>query len=394
MRTTLAAFSLALLVGTTPLAANEVSAWRGFVADSQTGAVSVVDLLDGTVLERFELAGPGRLYAGPSGRYAFVVQQAANQVAVLDGGIAFEDHGEHDDIEVTAPALLPVVIEGAEPVHFNTGAGTVAVFFDGDGTAGLWREADLVEGKVEPLTTLSTAGAHHGVAKPLGDLVALSVPTPGERLPDAVALVDHAGSKVVEVPCARLHGEGATNRFTAFGCADGVAVFDAGTQPPTGRFLAYGTDLPGERMVRNLRGAAHHTVLFGDFGVDGMVVIDPSAEAGDMTFVALPAPRMHFAMNPEPGDVAFVLVADGRLLKLSAFTGRLLAEASVTAPYSMERGVVRPRVATAGPLVLVSDPAAGEVIVLEADDLQELRRVPVGGQPFDVLVLGGTGHAH
>jgi hypothetical protein len=124
------------------------------------------------------------------------------------------------------------------------------------------------------------------------------------------------------------------------------------------------------------------------------VIVDPTDAAEPFFFVRLPAARMHFALDPEPGDTLFVLVQDGRLLKLSALTGDLLGEAAVTAPYSMERGVVRPRVAAMGEMVLVSDPAAGAVAVLDAETLALRHRIAVGGQPFDVVVIGGEGHAH
>jgi hypothetical protein len=139
MRTALLAPLLAAILGVGSAAADDVAAYRGFVADAKTGAVTIVDLVSGETLERMELQAPVRFYRGPSGRYVYAVQTAAGRVAVIDSGVAFDDHGDHADLQVTPPALLPVTLEGGEPVHFNTGGGTLAVFFDGDGTAGFWR---------------------------------------------------------------------------------------------------------------------------------------------------------------------------------------------------------------------------------------------------------------
>jgi zinc transport system substrate-binding protein len=364
------------------------------VADAATGTVTVVDLAAGTVLDRISLAAPARLYPGADRSLVHAVQNGADAVAVIDSGIRFEDHGDHADLEVSAPALLPVRLAGPKPVHFNTGDGTVAVFFDGDGRAGVWTEAALREGRAEPARRLATSRAHHGVAKPVGELMALSVPAAEGSLPEAVVLLDPAGSEVGRVACPQLHGEGSSGPVTMFGCADGVALFDASATPPAARRIAYTAALPSGRMVRNLAGAEGHRLLVGDFGADGMVIVDPTDAAEPFFFVRLPAARMHFALDPEPGDTLFVLVQDGRLLKLSALTGDLLGEASVTAPYSMERGVVRPRVAAMGEMVLVSDPAAGAVAVLDAETLALRHRIAVGGQPFDVVVIGGEGHAH
>jgi hypothetical protein len=147
-------------------------------------------------------------------------------------------------------------------------------------------------------------------------------------------------------------------------------------------------------MIRNMSGAAGFTFLIGDFGADGMVVLDPSAADGDFRFISLPSRRMHFHLHPEPGDQVLIILEDGKLIRINPITGQVTGQAQVTNRYSMEQGVVRPRVASVGRHVAVSSPATGEVIVLDADSLAERRRIQLGGAPFDMLAVGGTGASH
>ena len=50
--------------------------------------------------------------------------------------------------------------------------------------------------------------------------------------------------------------------------------------------------------------------------------------------------------------------------------------------------------AVKGDVVLVSDPAAGEIVIVDAETATVESRIAAGGTPFDVLVVGGSGHVH
>lgn len=371
------------------------SAYRLLVADAQAPVVRVLDLPTGRVIGQYTLAGPARLYGGGSSRHAFAVQGAAGQVAVIDTGIAFEGHGDHADLKVSEPRLLDIRLEGPKPSHFNRGGGLIATFFDGDGTALVGREEDALAKAAPSLSRLMSGAAHHGVAKPVtANRIALSVPQAGESLPQAIELKTLDGHGSDRIACPKLHGEGTTGAFTAFGCADGIAVYEAGKSGVTGRHLPYPASLPQDRMVRNLKGASGFTFLAGDFGPDGLVILDPSARDGDFRYVALPARRMHFDLHPEPGDKLYAILEDGALMRIDPLTGAIAARAQATSRYSMDQGVTRPRLAAVGPYVIASNPAAGEVVVLDAETLIERRRIKLEGAPFDLLAVGGAGATH
>jgi len=371
-----------------------VGAFRLLVADAKSPAVRVLDLDFGTVLATYTLGGPARLHRGPSGQYLYAVQGQSGQIAVIDTGIALKSHGDHADIKVSKPRLLPVRLSGPKPSHFNRGGELVAAFFDGDGSAQVIKEPELVRGNTRQLRRIETGAGHHGVAKPVGRQVAISVPPDGEGLPNAIELrrVDNKPSQRVD--CPRLHGEGATGRFVAFGCADGVTIFETKRDGVAARRIAYPETIPPGRMIRNMAGATGFSFLAGDFGADGMVVLDPAAKDGDFRYVELPGRRMHFDLHPDPGDKLYVMVEDGTLLNINPLTGAVVAQARVTDRYSMEPDTVRPRIASAGIYAIVSNPAASEIVILDSQTLAERRRVKIDGVPFDMLAVGGRGATH
>jgi hypothetical protein len=140
-------------------------------------------------------------------------------------------------------------------------------------------------------------------------------------------------------------------------------------------------------MIRQLLSPASTLAVVGSFGADHLTILDPSAPDADFVFVPLPAARMAFGLN-DTGEIGFAVLADGRLIRFSALTGRVLAQRDgVTGAYSMERGVIRPMLSVAEDRVAVSDPAPGAVVLLDADDLDVIARIPVGGTPQSLLLL-------
>lgn len=368
------------------------TAHRLLVADARSPVVYVVDLDKGAVISTLKVTGQARLEPSVTARYAYVVQNQSNEIAVIDTGIAIESHGDHADIRLTSPKLLPLKLRGPRPSHITHDNSRVAAFFDGDGSARVFQEKDLGQSSDKQMLRVATSGGHHGVALPLGRHLAVSVPSPDGGLPAAVELRDAKDAVLRRIECPRLHGEAHTGRYAAFGCENGVALYDTGTGTFSGRHVPYPDSLPSGRMIRTLFGAAGFALFTGDFGPDAMVLVDPTKDA--FRLVQLPARRMHFQLHPDPGDKLYVIVEDGTLLSINALTGDVLAKSQATGRYSMEAGVVRPRIAATGPYVVVSDPAAGEVVVLDSTTLAERRRVKLKGAPSDILAVGGGGVAH
>ncbi len=386
LRTLTLATALAIAA---PAAAEEDHRYRLIVADTEAPEVRVLDMdHDGaTAPMTFDLAALARLYLGPDERHVWIVQRDAGLVQLLDSGVVEEDHGDHSALVFEAPALMPSTTAGERPVHFNMGGDRIAVFWDGTGLVTLHEAAAAASGDLAPAHTIDTGGPHHGVAVPVGNMTISSIAPAGEGLPDALAVFAADGSKLSRVECLNLHGEGKAGGFIAFGCEDGVAIFDTNQSPPTGRFVAYPQDAPKDGMLRTLLSPRDTLALVGNFGAERLAVFDPSAEDGDFVFTVLPAPRMAFALD-DTGMEGFAILADGRLVKFSALTGSLLGEnAGVTGAYAMDRGVVRPMMAVAGDRIAVSDPAERQVVIVDRESLKVVMRVDAGASPRSLILM-------
>ena len=369
--------------------------YRVIVADAGTAQVHVVDAGADAAPTIFDVASPARLYLGPDGRHSWAVSGQAGQVQLIDTGVVEEDHGDHSAIVLQTPALLPATASGERPVHFNMDADRVAIFWDGTGIATLHDAAAAVSGDLAPVMAIETGAAHHGVAVPVGAFTIATVAPEGDGLPDVLAVLGSDGTELSRVDCLNLHGEGKAGGYIAVGCEDGLAIFDTSVTPPVGRFVGYPDEAPAEGMIRQLLSPRDTMALVGNWGATHMAIFDPSSETGDFVFAAFPAARMAWALN-ETGMEGFAMLEDGRLVRFSALTGRILGEAAgVTAAYSMERGVIRPMMAVAGDRVAVSDPAAGQVVLVDADTLEIVERIDTGGQPQSLLLLAAEAdHAH
>lgn len=386
-RRMLLALAAAALIA--PASAETIRTTRLVVADHVTGSVLVFDTANGERLGTFDAGAPARLHEGRRHGEVTVLLGPAGRVHLLDTGIALDGHGDHADLTLSAPALQRDVLAGPRPSHVIAGDGRLAVFFDGDGVARMLN----AEG---PAGALRANVPHHGMAFPFaardGALTAVSFAPEAAAPPHGVALLAADGREVARAQsCPRLHGEARSGNVIAFGCADGVLVLDAVSAAlrhvpnPAGS---------GERMVRNLAGGGNWNLFLGDFGPDGLVVLDPAGPV--LRPITLPSRRMHFALDAERAEVALAITEDGTLHAIGTLDGAARGAVAATGRYSMEGGfaVARPRLSAAGGLVAVSDPARGRVVLVDAATLQIVRTIATGGAPWDVRLVHAVGERH
>jgi YVTN family beta-propeller protein len=377
-------------------------AWRLFVADHTQPVVRAIDFATGTELGRYDLKGYAALTASASGKTVYATQSDADVIHVIGTGIDFADHGEHSDIKVKDPALLPVTIEGKRPVHVVPHGDHVIVFYDRGGKAEIIEEHDLLEGKKEARAVDATA-PHHGVAVTMGKYVLVSVPdTKAEVKPDelppriGLRVIDGGGKQIGDIgTCTDLHGEATSARLVAFGCKEGVLVArPGGLDGPKLQMLAYPDNLPKE-TVGTLLGGKSMQFFLGNFGADKVVLIDPDATE-PYRLVELPTRRVDFALDPADMRNAYILTEDGDLHILDVIKGELVGKAKVTEPYSKDGHWrdPRPRLAVADGQIAITDPRHSLVRVIDAKSLKETRTIPVAGQPFAIVAVGGSGALH
>lgn len=370
-----------LVLASVPALARDEVRHRLVVAEAAPPAASVWDAEDGRLLARFPLPAAPRIAAGENGVALLV---AGDEVHALDTGLQREDHGDHHDLMLAEPRLLPGVLRGARPAHVALHNGVVAAFLDGEGAALVTRLEDWRAAPPQP-RRIATARPHHGAAIVLAGQPVISVPAPGTAsLPDAAA-ADGAGGP--GVPCPRLHGQAATGPLVAFGCADGLAVFESRRDGMSARHLPYPPGAPAGRMVRNLRGAAEVALLVGDWGPDALVLVEPDA-AAPFRPLPLPGRRAAFALPPE-GLRVVAWLRDGRLLSFDTADAAPRAAATLPPPSGAD-----PALAAAGALVAVADAGSGEVSLRDAGTLAERARIRPGVPLTGVWLTGGAGRRH
>lgn len=377
-------------------------AWRLFVADHTQPVVRAIDLESGKELGRYDLTGYAALTASASGRTVFAAQGEVDVIHAISTGIDFSDHGEHRDLHVSDPALLPVTFEGQRPAHVVPHGDEVVLFYDRGGKAEIVREGALLEGKAD-IRTVDTTAPHHGVAVTMGRYVLVSVPdTKAEVKPDALPpriglrVLDENGAQVGDIaPCTDLHGEATSARLVAFGCKEGVLVArPGGLDGPRMEMLPYPDSLP-EGHTGTLLGGKAMQFFLGNYGEDKVVLIDPDSDA-PCRLVELATRRVDFTLDPADPRFAYILTEDGDLHVLDVVRGEIARKGRVTEPYSKDGHWrdPRPRLAVADGKVAITDPRHSLVRVIDPQTLSETGTIPVEGQPFAIVAVGGSGASH
>lgn len=384
-------------VSATPALADEGSAWRLFVGDHEQPIVRAIDVQTGKTIGDFPVKGQARLYASQSGRTVFAIQAEADIVSAISSGITLSDHGDHGDIAVEAPKLLPSEISGRKPVHFFDRKGEIAIFFDGEGKARLVNESSLLEGKPD-ISEVTAPSPHHGFAAAVGNHVLVTEPhpeKPTEELPVGLRVFGDLGTSVGDLhACPDLHGAASSGGLLAVACASGLLIVKSEGQKPVVDFLPYEAGLPDGKAT-TLAGGKGLQYFLGNYGPDAVVLIDPEAEQA-FRLIDLPARRVHFAVDPVRPKFAYVFTEDGKLSRIDVIAGKIDGSVALTDPYSMDGhwNDPRPRIAVAGDRVAVTDPLKGVIHLIDPGAFVKAGEIAVTGKPYNIVAVGGSGESH
>ena len=194
--------------------------------------------------------------------------------------------------------------------------------------------------------------------------------------------------------CTAIHGEAFSGAYLAAGCRDGVLTVTDNRGAPVFRMLAYPDDFPDATTGTLLGGRAMQVVL-GNHGPDGLVVVDP-ADGPHMRRIAFPFRRVDFALDPALPATGYVLTEDGSLHRVDLLKAEIAASAPVTEPYSMDGhwNDPRPRLAVAGNDLVLTDPRVGLLRRISVETLAEVGTIELGGMPYNLTVVGGSGLTH
>lgn len=374
----------------TPPGATEVdeAVPRLAVADADSGAVEILDLVSGEAIASFDATGPASL--STDGRFVFATDYEGGSVSVIDSGSWVVDHGDHAHAYVAEPVLLGA-LEGENPAHVVPNEGFTAVFFDGTGIAEVLHEDELEQGSIEPEMTFETAAPHHGVVIAFADHFAVSIPgaTP-EDLPVGVE-VRHAADGEAEATfeeCPEMHGEAGFAEGVLLACADGVLWVTGSEGAWVAEKLAYPQGTPADDRTWTLAHAHGVPVAAGALGDDALLVVDTETDAVQRIELPLAPVTVGIVNN---GEALVALTDDGQLHLVDVASGEIESSGPVTGAVDLdaEDGPPTPAIAIAAGRAYVSDPVAGTILEVDFNDgVRIARTFEVDVTPARLVITG------
>ncbi|WP_409496370.1 hypothetical protein [Amycolatopsis sp. cmx-11-12] len=351
---------------------------RLIVADTDTGAVRVVDLITEEVHDAGRVDGV-RSVTG-DGRFGYLTARDGT-TRVIDSGSWMVDHGDH--VHYYRAKVRDVgVAPGKQPLAAYSDPAVSALSYS-DGTATLLDRAALDKGSMSELGKIARE-PHAGVAIPFGGHIIATVADPGKPLARGVRVHDRQGKAVADIDqsCPELQGQAVTRRGVVFGCADGALL----VTEKDGAFT--GVKIPYPRSVTARERA---TAFFHRPGASTL-----AARAGESAVWSLDVARRGW-QHVETGPVAavnavgeggplLVLSRDGKLRSFDG-TGKEQAAIPLLPPEAAAADVPTIQVDTTR--AYVNNPLSAEVYEIDYNDnLRRARTLKVGGKAGHIVETG------
>lgn len=395
---------LALSISTIAIASenhdDSMTRYRVFIGDHTTPQVTAFDLDNPDKRWTFNTAGQSKLYSVSNNGLIVAVQSDNDQVNFIQSGFHFHDHGAHTDIEINDPVALKKVLQGPRPFHLVEHDDLVSINFDKGGYADVLDGHELTEGHIE-VTRVQQNHAHHGFVTPWGDNWLSSIASNEAEEGHAPPRIGLQAIKTDGTPagdlqtCTGLHGEAFSGAYLTVGCKEGVLAAKAGKNGTEYKMLPYPADFPKGETTGTLLGSKSFQIFLGNYGKKSLAIIDPT-EAPYMQLVELPFRRVDFILDPVRLQNAYVLTENGQIHRINLLSGEIEKSTRVTAPYSMDGhwNDPRPRLAMAGDNIVITDPNAGLIRLINAKDFSESKTINIEGIPYNIAVAGGSGISH
>ncbi|MFJ4029022.1 zinc metallochaperone AztD [Paenarthrobacter sp. NPDC089989] len=327
---------------------------HGRIAISYPGGISVLDGKTLDVVKKFDTEEFTRLNAAGDGRHVFVTTKSGFQL-----------------LDTVDPELTDLVVEATTAGHVVRHAGNTVLFDDGTGTTTILETADLAksEGALPEAKTYTADAPHHGVSIVLEDGKLITTAGDKTSRTGAIALEPHDGhwDKVAESKdCPGIHGEGtAAGEAVIFGCENGALLFHHG------KFEKFTAPDKYGRMG-NAFVSETSPIVVGDYKNDpdaegyllkAVTLID--TEKHTFNVVDLPETIQYTFRDIArgPGDLAYILSANGSIHVLDPKDGKIVNEFPVIKAWEgpAKWQDAHPAIVVNGTTAYVTEPATSTV---------------------------------
>ncbi|MFK4760591.1 zinc metallochaperone AztD [Microbacterium sp. ZW T5_45] len=354
------------------------------VAISYEGGILV---LDGTTLETvadFESEPFTRLNPAGDDRHVMVTMSEGFQV--LDTAA-----GTTDDA-----ALTDLVFEADTPGHVVRHHGKTILYADGTSDTTIFDTADLTESTTLPVVeTIEGVEAHHGVSVLLEDGTFLTTVGNADGR-NGIVVTDEDGTEIASSDqCPGVHGEGtAQDEAVVFGCEDGALIYADGEITKLAA-----PDQPYGRMG-NAYVSETSPIIVGDYKNDpdaegyllnAVTLIDTA----EKSYEVVPLPEgVEYTFRDVargPGDLAYILAADGSIHVLDPETGEITDEYPVIEPWEspVEWQDAHPAIVVAGDIAYVTEPASNSVHAVDLTTGEVLASTELDVTPNEIAPAAG-----
>lgn len=367
-----------------PSASSEATAGPR-VALSYEGGILV---LDGDTLETiadFDSEEFTRLNAAGDGRHVMVTMSEGFQV--LDTAA-----GTSEDAELT-----DLVFEADAPGHVVRHGGKTILYADGTSDTTIFETAALSDsdGELPETETVEGVEAHHGVSVVLEDGTFLTTVGNADGR-NGIVVQNEAGDVIAESDqCPGVHGEGtAADEAVVFGCENGALLYRDGE--------IVKLDAPDQPYGRMGNAYVSETspLVVGDYKSDpdaegyflqAVTVID--TEAATLEVVDLPEGVEYTFRDIArgPGDLAYILSADGSVHVFDPETRELVDAFPVVAPWEgpVEWQDAHPAIVVDGDIAYITEPASNEIHAVDLTTGEVIASATLEVTPNEIAVAAG-----
>ena len=312
-----------------------------------------------------------------------------------DTGRITKGHGDHNHYYTAEPSLGDATINAPHAGHVVHHDGFTALFSDGDGVARIYKTEDIGNDDAQPVNTVDTGAAHHGVAVPLKDgSVVITKGTEDER--HTIQHLDKEGKVLTETTeCPGVHGEAAAgNGNIFFGCEDGPVIFD-GTKFHKVDASAY-AGAGGYQRSGNAAGSEESDVILADNKTDkdaelerptSVTLVDTKDFSAKK--VDLDASYWFRSLARGPLGEALVLTTDGKLNIIDPESGEITSQIDAISKWKENEEWQQP-----GPILqaadgyaFITDAQKKQLVVIDLLQEKEVNRFDLDIEPTEMTVL-------